>query len=167
MIKWGVDEMLVKQATLEDFDQVLWLIKACAKHYIDNHRFQFQEQCDDLKLRQQIENNEVFLLIDHNRVAGSFSVKPVESYYPVQMDQSVHMYRMVTHPLYHDKDIATPMFKHIRKKFKRKKPVLLDCWSGNDRMIEFYSNHNCHLIGDYPESDYKISVFQVGGIYGK
>jgi GNAT superfamily N-acetyltransferase len=103
----------------------------------------------------------VYILEDHKRLIGSFSIKTVDDSFPVQIEESVYMYRLLVHPFYQGKDMTHHMFKHLRKEFK-KKPVLLDCWAGNEKLSSFYKDNDCLFLGDFPEKDYKISVFQVG-----
>jgi GNAT superfamily N-acetyltransferase len=154
--------MLIRKANQEDLDQLLLLMNCTAKQKIDKHIYRWQHNCEISQLKEQIENEEVFVLMDKERIIGSYSIKPLESYYPVKIDESYHMYRMVVHPFYKEKDLTSYMFKHVRKKYHKKHPVLFDCWSGNERLIEYYDHQNCIRLGDYPASDYKITVFQVG-----
>ncbi len=153
--------MLVRQATMDDFDQLTALIQATAKKLIEKHVFQWSYPCELEQLESQIINGEVFILEDHNRLIGSYSIKPVEAHFPVQIDKSLYVYRMLVHPFYQGKNMTQHMFKHLRKEYK-KKPVLTDCWAGNDKLSQFYLNHDCLHLGDFPEEDYKVSIFQIG-----
>jgi hypothetical protein len=38
--------------------------------------------------------------------------------------------------------------------------LYLDCWAGNKKLRNFYSNAGFDFIGDFPEEDYMISVFK-------
>lgn len=146
---------------MDDFDQLTGLIQATSKKMIEKHVYQWSYPCEMEQLEAQIVNEEVYILEHHKRLIGSFSIKPVESHFPVQIDESLYVYRMLVHPFYQGKNMTVHMFKYLRKEYK-KRPVLMDCWAGNEKISNFYLNHECLHIGDYPEADYKISVFQVG-----
>lgn len=157
----GSDSMIVRQATLEDFDQMATLIHKTAKKHIEKNVYQWRHCCEDEVLRNEILNGQVFILEDKNRLIGSYSIKPLEADYPVQIEKSYMMYRLIIHPFFQEKDISDEIFKHVRHKYK-KKDILMDCWAGNEKTFNFYKNHDCIFLGDYPAMDYKISVFQVG-----
>ena len=153
--------MLVRQATLEDLDQMTALIHATSKKLIEKDVFQWAYPCELELLEAQIANGEVFILEDHKRLIGSYSIKAVEESFPVQIDKSMYMYRLLIHPFYQGKNMPSHMFKHLRKEYK-KQIVLVDCWAGNEKISNFYKAHDCMFLGDFPDADYKISVFQVG-----
>lgn len=154
--------MLIRLATLEDLDQLTALIQSATKHLVAKDVYQWQQSCDVEKLQNEIKNGEVFILSDHNRFVGSFSIKPSDKKYPVQMEKSFYMYRLLIHPFFQGQDMARYIFKHVRKHYSKKQHVLLDCWAGNEKLFDFYRQHECSFLGDYPAMDYKISVFQVG-----
>lgn len=157
--------MVIRKATLSDLDQLLALIQSTAMQHIDKNVYQWNDPCDINELREEINKGEVFLLLEKNRLVGTYSIRRPDHFYPVQIEKSYYLYRLVIHPFYQDKDMAKHIFKHVRKRYNRKQPVLLDCWAGNEKLFEFYRKHECNFLGDYPEKDYKISVFQVGSIY--
>jgi len=153
--------MLVRKASMDDFDQLTGLIQATSKKLIEKHVYQWAYPCELEQLEAQIKNEEVYILEHQKRLVGSFSIKPVEEHFPVQIEKSLYVYRMLVHPFYQGKNMTDYMFKHLRKEYK-KNPVLMDCWAGNEKLSKFYLDHDCLHIGDYPEADYKISIFQVG-----
>jgi N-acetylglutamate synthase-like GNAT family acetyltransferase len=152
--------MLVRQATLEDLDQMTALIQATSKKLIEKNVYQWAYPCELNELEHQITNGEVYILEDQKRMIGSFSIKPVTEEFPVQIEEGMYVYRMLIHPFYQGKNMTNHIFKHLRKEYK-KKPVLVDCMAGNEKLSKFYLEHQCLHLGDYPEADYKISVFQV------
>ena len=153
--------MLIRQANIEDLDQMTMLIHATTKKLIEKNVFQWAYPCELELLKLQLESGEVYILEDNNHLVGSFSVKSVEESFPVQIEESVYLYRLLIHPFYQGNNMTHYMFKHLRKAYKNR-PVLLDCWAGNEKLSNFYKNNDCLFLGDYPEKDYKISVFQVG-----
>ncbi|MGV2941336.1 GNAT family N-acetyltransferase [Mesobacillus sp. LC4] len=38
--------------------------------------------------------------------------------------------------------------------------LYLDCWAGNEKLKNFYSENGFEYVGDFPEEDYYISVFK-------
>lgn len=152
--------MLVRQATMADFDQMTALIHATSKKLIEKNVFQWAYPCELDQLEEQIISGEVYILEHKHRLVGSFSIKPLEENFPVQIEESLNVYRMLIHPFYQGKNMTAHIFKHLRKNYK-KSPVLMDCWAGNEKLTKFYKAHECLHIGDFPEADYKISVFQV------
>lgn len=45
-------------------------------------------------------------------------------------------------------------------KIKFNKNVVLDCWSGNEKLKKFYSNLGFNFVADVPEEDYTVSIFR-------
>lgn len=37
--------------------------------------------------------------------------------------------------------------------------ALLDCWAGNAALRDFYTRAGFTHLGDFPEADYRVSVF--------
>ena len=56
--------MLVRQATLEDLDQMTALIHATTKKLIEKHVYQWTHPCELEQLETQIKNGEVYILED-------------------------------------------------------------------------------------------------------
>lgn len=152
--------MLIRQATSKDLDQMTALIQATTKKLIDQNVYQWAYPCELNELELEIANGEVFILENKNRMIGSFSIKPITKDFPVQMEDGMYVYRMMIHPFYQKKNITEQIFRYLRKEYK-KKPVLLDCWAGNEKLFKFYLKHQCLHLGDFPEADYKMSVFQI------
>lgn len=154
--------MEIRKATFDDLDQLLALIHCTSKHLIEKNIYQWNDPCEKNDLKKEIERDEVYLLVDKNRLLGSYSIRPSNQKYPVQIEKSYYMHRLLIHPFFHGKDMATYIFKHVRKQYNKHETVLLDCWAGNEKIFDFYRRHECNFIGDFPEADYKISIFQVG-----
>lgn len=152
--------MLIRQATMEDFDQISALIHASTKKLIEKHVYQWAYPYEVHQLEKQIVSGEVYLLEENKRLIGSYSIKPVSAKFPIQIEDGMYIYRMLIHPFYQGKNMPDFMFKHIRRAYKQH-PVVMDCWAGNEKISNFYRSHECLYLGDFPEEDYKISVYQV------
>ncbi|MBN2794490.1 MAG: hypothetical protein JXR88_03720 [Clostridia bacterium] len=157
--------MLIRKATLDDLEQLEALIVSNSKQWIEKNIYQWHEPCDIKELRKEITKECVFVMMDKFRMIGTFSIEPSEQTYPIQIDQSYHLYRIIVNPFYQSKNVEDLVFKHVRKKYGKRNPVLLDCWAGNEHIFDFYRHHQCNYMGDFPEKDYKISIFQVGNIH--
>lgn len=156
--------MLIRKATLDDLEQLEALIVSNSKQWIDKNIYQYHEPCEISELKDEILKECVYVMMEKNRMVGTFSIEPSNQGYPIQIDKSLHLYRIIVHPFYQSKNVEDSVFRHVRKKYGKKNPVLLDCWAGNEHLFDFYRQHQCNYIGDYPEKDYKISIFQVGHI---
>lgn len=154
--------MMIRQATIDDLDQMIALIHSTSKKMVDKNIYQWSHCCDPSELKKEIEAGEVFLLVDNKRLIGSYSIRPLDKEYPVQIEKSHYLFRLLIHPFYQDKNMEEHIFKYVKHQYKKKDHVLLDCWAGNEKLCQFYREHDCQFIGDFPTLDYKISVFQVG-----
>lgn len=153
--------MKVRQATKDDFYQILALVNSTAQNIIEKDIFQWSYPCEVDEIEKQITNGEVFLLEDDNKLIGSYSIKPLDEQYPVHIENGLYLYRIMIHPFFHGKNMGDHIFKHLRSHYKKRDNIILDCWDGNDKLKEFYLRNGCTLMGEYIEGTYKISIFRV------
>ncbi|HEX3047167.1 MAG TPA: GNAT family N-acetyltransferase, partial [Bacillota bacterium] len=74
---------------------------------------------------------------------------------------SLYLYRIAISPLFQGKNIGLEIIAEVKKRSQAlNKPVYLDCWAGNEKLRQFYSNAGFEYMGDFPEETYSISVFK-------
>ena len=153
--------MKIRQACLEDLDQVTALINATAKHLIDKDVFQWSYPCEYEEVKREIEQGEVYLLEDGRKLMGSYSIRPIKDDYQVIIEHGLYLYRIIIHPYFQGNNVGSYILNYLRDHHKKKENLILDCWAGNEKLKSFYMRNGCTLLGEFPEESYKICIFSV------
>ncbi|ORX80864.1 acyl-CoA N-acyltransferase [Anaeromyces robustus] len=79
-----------------------------------------------------------------------------------QFPKSLYLSKIALLPKYQKKDFGVKIIqKAIEIVHSQGKVVVLDCWSGNQKLKEYYTKLGFKYIRDLPEYDYYISVFSI------
>lgn len=117
---------------------------------------------DKDKLRTDIEERHVYVLMENDIVAGTFSMKHIDKFEPVPIESSsMYLYRIAVLPEYQGNNLGMKIMQFAcQASEKLRKSLYLDCWAGNKKLRSFYSGAGLEYLGDFPEEDYMISVFK-------
>ncbi len=72
------------------------------------------------------------------------------------------LYGLVISPDYQGHGLGHTLLSGIcrQETFTPPAMLLLDCWAGNHKLRQFYSDAGFEFCGEFPEEDYWIAVFQ-------
>lgn len=153
---------MIRKATKEDIDSILFIIQQCAIHMMDRGIFQWNEKYPDrLAFENDIERDELYILELDNAIVGCIVVSTLkdEEYVPIiwltTIDSAVYIHRLAILPMHQGKGYAQLMMDFaenlaVKNNFKS---VRLDTFSQNKRNQKFYELRGYQRLGDiyFPE----------------
>ncbi len=152
----------ISQAKPEDTPGLVGLLNAVTERLHQRAIHQWNDPWKADAIEADIVRNSVFLLWEPERIIGTYSFKTLESnpWRSKNRSQSLYLYRIALHPDYQGKAIGKKLVFHALAMGRRQRmEVWLDCWAGNEKLKQFYRAAGFLHAGDFPEEDYRISVF--------
>ena len=153
-----------------DMGALLELLNGAAQYLRSKGVLQWDEF-----MREDIENdviagNAIFLVIDRHSadLVGTFSLKPQDELQwtdddPAESPKTAYFYRYSVHPNHLGKNVGGRIFlaieAHVRHALQIQR-LRLDCWAGNMKLRSYYHEQGFHHLGDQPEVDYHVSLFE-------
>lgn len=115
---------------------------------------------DEIEL--DIKRKNIYMVIVDNLLIGTFSLRNVDnSWFPFVKQNSLYLYRIAILPEKQGKNVGIHITDYAcRLSRNSQKTLYLDCWSGNEKLRDFYSKAGFDFLGNFPEADYFISVFK-------
>lgn len=153
----------IRLAELEDVDDIVGLLNKVTLQLHKKGINQWIYPWDNEVIKRDIENKFVYLAILEDIIVATFSIKGTENMDVNLIEsESKYLYRIAILPEYQGKNLGSRIIKFSIDYSKGiGKPLYLDCWSGNKKLLNFYSNAGLEFIGNVPEEDYIISVFKI------
>lgn len=148
-------------AEKENVREVVSLLNETTLNFHEKGINQWTYPWDENIIKKDVENKRVYILLYGNEIAGTFSLKDIDSsWFEFVKRNSIYLYRIAVLPKYQGKG-AGHLITNYACKFAKNmnKTLYLDCWSGNVKLKDFYTGAGFKLLGDFPEDDYKISIF--------
>lgn len=153
---------MIRKATKEDIDSILYMTQQCAIHMMDHGIFQWNETYPNRKaFENDIERNELYILELENSIVGCIVVSTLkdEEYVPVKWltsnERAVYIHRLAILPMHQGKGYAQLLMNFaenlaLQNNFNS---VRLDTFSQNKRNQTFYELRGYQHLGDtyFPE----------------
>jgi ribosomal protein S18 acetylase RimI-like enzyme len=114
-------------------------------------------------IERDIKNKNTYMISEQDKIVGTFSIKSIgtENWIPSVNRDDLYLYRIAILTEYQGNNIGLQAIDYACQISRNlKKTLYLDCWSGNEKLKAFYSKVGFSYCGDFPEEDYKISVFK-------
>lgn len=123
---------------------------------------QWNYPCDAKEIEHDIMKNYVYILVLNDNVVGTFSLRPIEHYAPLDVEpNSKYLYRLAILSAYKGNNLGKEMIEYVCRTARcLGSTIYLDCWAGNKKLRKFYTEAGFEFLGDFPEEDYFISVFK-------
>lgn len=151
------------RAKHQHLDDIIFLLNAATRDLLEKGIQQWEYPWDKDVLREEILNNQAYVVVDQESIIGVFFIKNVlaKDHPPIMKENHLYLYRIAIRPDYQKsgvgEEICGAAFS-IAKEANRN--IYLDCWEGNEKLKNFYKNTGFIYCGDFPEDDYWISVFK-------
>ncbi|WP_176167324.1 GNAT family N-acetyltransferase [Mesobacillus jeotgali] len=104
-------------------------------------------------------------LID-GKIIGSFGIKKVAELHVAESGN--YLYQIAIQPEYQGRGYGALLTSWACKYSRGMgEDLYLNCWAGNEKLKNFYSENGFEYVGDFPEEDYYISIFKcsASGVY--
>ena len=138
---------MIRLGELEDIEQINLIVKACAKHMIDNSIYQWNDHYPNPKIfKKDIERNELYVYELENTILGCIVITTLvdAEYIPVKWltpnNKNIYVHRLAIHPDYQGKGYAQVLMDFAEKfaKDTNYASIRLDTFSKNKRNQLFY-----------------------------
>ena len=152
----------IRLAELSDLEDIVDLLN---KVTLDLHQKginQWDSPWDAEEIEEEIRDSQVYVLTVEDSIIGTFSIKIIDEFAPLEVEpESRYLYRIVVLPDYQGKGLGLEIVNYAcRYVDELGKRLYLDCWAGNQKLRNFYSQAGFEFVGEFPEEDYLISVFK-------
>lgn len=153
--------MNMRRATMNDFAQIVTILNDVT---LDLHKKginQWAYPWESETIKEDVINNHSFVLEADGKIIGIFFICDIDTLSElVTVPASKYLYRIAILPEYQGTGMGRRITDFARSYAKEMdKPLFLDCWAGNVKLKQFYSDQGFAYVGDFPEEDYFISVF--------
>lgn len=154
--------MQIRLSKVEDLKQILYVLNSVTLHLIQKGIYQWNYPWDEDKILSQIKENVSYILLDNDKIIGVFCIHEIDYINEMSVDEkSNYLSQIAILPEFQGENWGSVIIDFACSFVKRSnKTLYLDCWAGNEKLKCFYSKNGLKHIGDFPEEDYFISIFQ-------
>lgn len=156
-------DITIEKATKADINKVLKILNDVTADLISKNINQWEYPWEEKGLKEDLEEEKIYLVLVDGYPVGTFSLVDLHNeeneFY--KNTQGKYLYRIAVIPRIQGLGYGQKILELIRHSNFSDNILYLDCWSGNEKLKKFYMNAGLKYIGDYPEKDYSISIFQV------
>ncbi len=148
---------MIRNATLNDIDQIISITKACARFMVDNNIFQWNEHYPTrTAFENDVKRHELYVLEIENRIKGCIVISTLmdNEYIPIQWltpnDKNIYIHRLAIHPESQGKGYAQELMNYAESYAAENKfnSVRLDTFSQNTRNQKFYELRGYKRLGN-------------------
>jgi len=159
----------IRLAKLSDLEDIVDLLNQVTLDLHQKEINQWEYPWNDEKVEEEIKDSQVYVLTVEESVVGTFSIKIMNEFTSLEVEpESRYLYRIAVLPDYQGKGLGLEIVNYAcRYVDELGKPLYLDCWAGNQKLRNFYSQAGFEFVGEFAEEDYLISVFKYQPSGGK
>ena len=153
---------VIKPAEINDKDSIVELLNKVTLHLHEKGIDQWSYPWNPDKIELDINDGHVYVLLIDDLICGTFSLRDMDNPdFPLFEPNSKYLYRIAMLPEYQGMNLGSQILNYVCEHSRNaKQKVYLDCWAGNKKLRDFYSNAQFEFLGDFPEEDYFISIFK-------
>lgn len=158
---------VIYPACSADTGQVYSLLNGTALYLQNKGIMQWEYPFDKGTVVSDIKDQYVFLVREGGQIICTFSARKEGYYWPADTDSysgdTAYFYKFALRS-----DLIgggtggrlMPLIENYLKNELTISRLRLDCWAGSEKLKKFYSGSGYSYLGDYPEEDYFISLFE-------
>ncbi|PLR91970.1 GNAT family N-acetyltransferase [Bacillus sp. T33-2] len=154
--------MKIRLAKRDDLLEVVNILNEVTWHLHSKGIMQWDFPWDAATVAKDINDNYCYVLVDNGKMIGTFAIRNIDRTYTFAIEhQSKYLGQIAILPEFQGIKLGEKVTSFARSLASdAKKPLFLDCWAGNGKLRNFYSDNGFTYLGDFPEDDYMVSVFQ-------
>ncbi|WP_280771599.1 GNAT family N-acetyltransferase [Salipaludibacillus daqingensis] len=152
----------IRLARIKDLQRILYILNETTFVLKQKGMNQWNDPWDENKITDQIINNNSYVFILNNEIVGTFCIHKINNINELSVEpESKYLSQIAMLPTYQGRNLGSKITDYACSLVRGlNKSLYLDCWSGNKKLKEFYTNSGLEYIGDFPEEDYFISIFR-------
>ncbi|MDP2067705.1 MAG: GNAT family N-acetyltransferase [Lutibacter sp.] len=142
---------MIKKASVQDLEQLLFIVKSCGQNLIEQGIFQWNENYPSKAvLLEDIALQQIWKLEEGNSIVGLIVLTEIEDaeYQHVKWltknDKNLYIHRLAVHPNFQGKGFAQKLMNFAENYALENgyKSIRLDTFSQNKRNLQFYEKRN-------------------------
>jgi len=143
--------MMINKASVQDLEQLLFIVKSCGQNLIEQGIFQWNENYPSKAvLLEDIALQQIWKLEEGNSIVGLIVLTEIEDaeYQHVKWltknDKNLYIHRLAVHPNFQGKGFAQKLMNFAENYALENgyKSIRLDTFSQNKRNLQFYEKRN-------------------------
>ncbi|MDE5415047.1 GNAT family N-acetyltransferase [Alkalihalobacterium chitinilyticum] len=152
----------IRKANNEDQSEILKIYNETTLHLLKRKIKQWDYPWDAENIQKEIKKNEAYVVLLNRTLVGAFCISPIKKLSTITIDpEGVYLSKIAILPKFQGKNLGSEVVQFACSFARQQNLALyLDCWAGNEKLKEFYSDNSLEYIGDFPEEDYFISIFK-------
>ena len=156
------EDLKISQASKEHLSEIINILNIVTSDLRKKNIMQWDYPWNEKEVLYDIERNRAYIVTVNEQAIATFFIKEKESLSTLILEpESVYLNQIAVLPEYQGQNIGRRIINYTKDLAQTKKsPLYLDCWAGNDKLVEFYSENGFEFLGDYAEEDYFVSIFK-------
>jgi ribosomal protein S18 acetylase RimI-like enzyme len=143
--------MMINKSSVQDLEQLLFIVKSCGQNLIEQGIFQWNENYPSKAvLLEDIALQQIWKLEEGNSIVGLIVLTEIEDaeYQHVKWltknDKNLYIHRLAVHPNFQGKGFAQKLMNFAENYALENgyKSIRLDTFSQNKRNLQFYEKRN-------------------------
>lgn len=156
------NQMKIRPSKTEDLKQIINLLNEVTLHLIEKGIRQWDYPWDEGQIAAQINHHSSYVLLINDEIIGVFCLSEIDYFNDLPVDaKSIYLSQIAILPEFQGGNLGSAILDFAYSYAEKlNKTLYLDCWAGNEKLKDFYTRNGLESIGDFPEDDYFISIFQ-------
>jgi ribosomal protein S18 acetylase RimI-like enzyme len=153
----------IRSAREEDLQTVLSLLNEVTLDLYQKGIYQWDYPWEEKRVLSQINNQHLYVLLtEGHQIAGTFCVSEIHKINDLPVEaNSKYLSQIAVSPKLQGMKFGSKIIQFACSLAEETdKTLYLDCWAGNDKLKAFYTSNGLTYTGDFPEEDYRISIFK-------
>lgn len=158
----GTNGFRFETVTRDELKEVIDLLNRVTYNLLEKNIKQWEYPWDESFIIEDILNERLIAVKSEEKIIGMFSIKETSSFFNFASEENVilYVYRISVDINFQGEGIGALILDYCKRYGKDKgKEMYLDCWQGNEKLRNFYESHKLTYMGDYPEEDFFVSVY--------
>ncbi|MDR2976957.1 MAG: GNAT family N-acetyltransferase [Streptococcaceae bacterium] len=149
--------VLIRKARIEETQEITDVLNVVTQDLLRKNIHQWTQPWNESEIIAEINQEQLYVLENENKILGTFAIKEKSCLSSLDLTNgSYYLYQIAILPICQGNGLGGEILKFAERHFEK---VYLDCWAGNAKLKDFYSQNGWDYLGDFPENDYFISVF--------
>lgn len=156
--------IVIQRATNPDINKIVKILNDVTVDLLSKDINQWEYPWEENVIKKDIEDDKVYMVLVEGHPVGTFSVEDMVNQENEFM-RNLHgkyLYRVAVLPRIQGLGYGKQILEDIKEKCGfTNYTVYLDCWTGNEKLKNFYSKAGLNYVGDFPDKDYCVSVYEI------
>jgi len=162
-MKIRFENLKIQQASTAHLSGILNILNQVTLDLHQKGIKQWDYPWNEKEVLHDVELSRAYIVTVNEQVVATFFIKEKDSLSTFALEpNSMYLNQIAIFPEYQGQNIGRYIIDYANNLAQVEgKPLYLDCYAGNDKLIEFYRKNGFENLGNYPEDDYFVSIFKL------